>query len=129
MTERPAMLKRAIEHYIKKLRSLKEDKEDKQVMIDSDIFTGDLEANATLAGKAYDNFKYEFEYREILCYALRVYVDDLEKSKEAVRRKLPDVKLRFENIDRELKIAWDAQGEICQGHGLNLSPQRIERTT
>jgi hypothetical protein len=119
MTERPAMLKRATDHYAKRLRNLKEDKEDERIIAGNDFLKQDLEINANQVGKAIANFESDMEYRKILCYALSCYITDLEESKKAVGRKLPNAKLTFENIDREITTASVAKEQICKAYGIN----------
>lgn len=119
MIERAAMLKRATDHYAKRLRDMKEDKEDEQILAGDGVLKEDLEMNARQVEQAVANFESDMEYRKILCYALSCYMNDLEQSKKAVGRKLPNARITFENIDRETAAASVAKDQICKAHGIN----------
>jgi hypothetical protein len=119
MTERPAMLKRATDHYAKRLRDLKEEKEDEQIIAGDGLLKEELEINASQVEQAIANFESDIDYRMVLCYALSCYMNDLEQSKKAVGRKLPNAKLNFENIDREILTASVAKDQICKAHGIS----------
>lgn len=121
VTEREALLKRAIEHYIGRLRRIENEKEDEQIIAGGAILKQDLERNIREVEQAVNNFDSEYQsmdYRKILCSALSCYIKDLEQSKKAVYEKLPSLGLVFENIDKDLQIAFVAVEQICKAHGI-----------
>ena len=93
MNNRREIIERAVRHYIKRLEEVIGDKDDelKTDLAKSDLLTYAKEAEQLPLTKEF----LSIEERQIVCFALECYLNDLEQSKIVVKKKLGGEKSDF----------------------------------
>ena len=109
---------RALRHYANRLKNLAEDEE---IKVGNDILKDDLLMDAKETEQLRENLKnpevshQSFEQnKEIVCCALICYINDLQNSKNIVRNKLAGANPSFQEVDKEILAATDAENVICK---------------
>lgn len=118
MSERPKVLRRALEHYASRLSALQDDRE---IKLGNNVLKDDLNTNASDALSIANSLRYPenlvitvSDYRKVICSALICYISDLEESKTVVGVKLGGAIPHMKNIEYEIQEAKNAKDEICR---------------
>ena len=116
MSERPRLLRRALEHYASRLTNLQDD----TTKLGNNTLKDDLKHDADDAlSIATSLLNPELlritvsDHPTIICSALTCYINDLEDSIKTISDKLGGAKPRLKGIEEEIRLAKEAKEEIC----------------
>ena len=116
MSERPKVLRRALEHYASRLANLQDD----TTKLGNNILKDDLKHDAEDALSIANSLRNPellritvSDYSTIICSALTCYMKDLEDSIKTISDKLGGAKPRLKGIEEEIRLAKEAKDEIC----------------
>jgi hypothetical protein len=105
MDNRREVIERAVRHYVKRLEDLIGDKDDelKTDLVKSDLLSFAKEVEEQLMDTKDPLEPDHIERRQIRCIALECYLNDLNKSKNVVTKKLPEENRTFKLVDEEIR--------------------------
>jgi hypothetical protein len=118
--DRPALLKRAVEHFVKRLKSLPDDENIKTII--SNFAKDELNKSISIMNELLDYFtKGQVDvvndridrYRLPICLAITCYVADLNKYDEEVKNKLGDA-TPPNNIGKEIETFNELKEIFCK---------------
>ena len=116
-----SIFKRALAHYVRLLRKLQEDKD---LEFSNDIFNVSIQEKIDKIDDIIKGLDSPFiqdtmeQNRELLCHALRSYIEGLEKMKELINSKLQSSEpslpaIKFANAENEIELAKRIQNDSC----------------
>jgi hypothetical protein len=118
MVGRRELLNRVLQHYKKRIISIKEDSD--IILYGDDILNLDLVRIASEVDQSLaqinnpkigltDNIK-------LLCSAIDCYINDLESVKKRIKTELGSTELKFDNIDQEIIDTQKSKEENCKSN-------------
>lgn len=118
--DRPTLLNRAVLHFVKRLEELPHDEDIEPIL--SEFANNELDKSIGIMKELIDYFaKGKIDeinnkidrYRMPLCLAITCYVDDLNKYKEEVKKKLGDA-TPPNNVDEEIRKFNELKDIFCK---------------
>jgi len=108
----------ALKYFAKKLESLKEDQDIKNV---NGILVNDIQESISHVSELAKRFDREnlnrnrmIEANQMVCGILLTYAEDLEKSKESLHSKIPHVKMETKSINFEILVSKELHEIFCK---------------
>lgn len=119
MSDRPSVLRRSLAYYAKKLTQASEDDDiGADIILKNELIEKASNVNqvlgdiGTLGG--FEFTKNGIFYREVMCDALTIYIDDMKKSLSLVQERFTKTHESFKKLSFEIEVAETAKADICK---------------